>query len=104
MGMKMQVLPPAMQHREEAEFHPQPFWTASNRAQGFGGGAEEDIVDDLLVVDRDGGDGLGEREEHVEVLCGQQLCAALLQPFFPCQALALGAMTVAARASSRESV
>src|ERR1022692_705540 len=98
--MKMQVLPPAMQHREEAEFHAQAFGIAGNGEQGLGGGAEEDIVDDLLVVERDGGDGLGEREDHVEVLCGQQLFAALLQQFFPCQALALGAMTVAARTIS----
>src|ERR1039458_8498353 len=59
MGMKMQVLPPAMQHCEEAEFHPQTFRIAGNGEQGFGGGAEEDIVDDLFVVEGDGCDGLG---------------------------------------------
>jgi hypothetical protein len=73
-----------MQHCEEAEFHPQTFRIAGNGEQGFGGGAEEDIVDDLFVVEGDGCDGLGEREDHVEVLGGQQFFAALLQPFFPC--------------------
>ena len=100
VGMKMQILPPAMQHGEEPEFHAQTLGVAGNGEQGLGGGAEEDIVDGLFVVEGDGGDGLGEREDHVEVLGGQQLFAALLQPFFACGTLTLGAMAVAARAIS----
>jgi hypothetical protein len=90
-----------MQHGEEAEFHAQTFRIAGNGEQGLGGGAEEDIVDQFFVVEGDGGDGFGEREDHVKILGGQQLSAALLQPLFACQALALGAMAVAARAISR---
>jgi len=44
VGMKMQILPPAMQHREETEFHAQTLRIACHGKRGLGGGAEEDIV------------------------------------------------------------
>ncbi len=89
-----------MQYGEEAEFHAQAFGIARDGEQGLGGSAEENIVDGLFVVEGDGGNRLGEREDHVKVLHGQQLFAALLQPLFACQALAPGAMAVAAGAIS----
>ena len=92
----MEVLSPGMEHREKAGFHAQAFWVAGNGEQGFGGGAEEQVVGGLFVIEGDGGDGLGECADHVKILGGQQLGAALLQPLFPCRPLALGAMTVAA--------
>jgi hypothetical protein len=67
-----------VEHREEAGFHAETFGVAGDGEQSFGGGAEEEAVDDLLVVKGDGGDGLGECEDHVEILGGQQLGAALL--------------------------
>jgi hypothetical protein len=76
--MKVKVLTPGMEHGEEAGLHAETFWVAGNGEQGFGGGAEEEAVGGLLVVEGDGGDGLGECEDHVEVLGGQQLGAALL--------------------------
>jgi len=96
----MQVLSPAMPHREEAECHSQALGIARDGEQGLGGGAEEDIVDQLFVVEGDDGDRRGEREDHVEILDWQQFFAALLQPFFPCRSMALGAMPVAARTIS----
>ena len=94
----MKVLTPAMQHGEEADFHAQMLGVAGNGEQGFGSGGEEEIVDDFFVVEGDGGDGFRKREDHVEVLGGQQLGGALLEPFFAYRTLALGAMTVAAGA------
>ena len=94
--MEVQVLPPAMQHGEKAELHAQTFGIPGNGEQRLGGGAEEDVVDGLFVEEGDSGDGLGEGEDHMEVLGGQQLCAALLQPFLACPTLALVAMAVAA--------
>jgi hypothetical protein len=94
--MKVKVLPPAMQHGEEADFHTQMLRIAGDGEQGFGSGGEQEVVDDLLVVESDGGDRLWECEDHMEVLGGQQLGGALLEPFFACRTLALWAMTVAA--------
>ena len=71
--MKVQVLAPGMQHGEEADFHAQTLGVAGDGQQSFGGGAEEDVIDDFFVVEGDGGDGLGEGEDHMEVLDGQQL-------------------------------
>src|SRR6267378_442589 len=98
VGMKVKILTPAMEYRQEAHFHTQTFGVAGNGEQGFSGGAEQEVVNNLFIVEGDGGDGLGECEDHVEVLGGQQLGLALPQPLFPCQALALGAMAIAARA------
>ena len=93
--MEVQVLAPAMEHPEEAEFHAQTLGCGGE--QGLGGGVKEDAIDDFFVVEGDGGDGLGEGEDHVEILGGQQFGSAVLEPVFARQALALGAVTVAAR-------
>src|SRR5712692_3791161 len=57
--MKVKGLAPSVEHREEAGLHAQTFGIAGNGEQGFGGGAEEEAVESLLVVESDGGDGLG---------------------------------------------
>src|SRR5450432_594363 len=62
VGMEVKVLPPGMERGEEAGFHAQTLGVAGNGEQGIGDGAEENVVDDLLVVEGDGGDLLGERE------------------------------------------
>jgi hypothetical protein len=76
--MKVKILTPGMEHREKACLHAETLGVAGNGEQGFDGGAEEEAVGDLLVVKSDGGDRLGEGEDHMEVLRGQQLGAALL--------------------------
>src|SRR5580658_5352454 len=48
--MKVKVLSPGMKHREEACLHTETFWVAGNGEQGLGGGAEEEVVDGILVV------------------------------------------------------
>ncbi len=75
--MKVKVLTPGMEHREEAGLHAETFGVAGNGEQGFGGGAEEEAVGDFLVVESDGSDGFGEGEDDVKVRGGQQLGAAL---------------------------
>jgi hypothetical protein len=59
---------------------------------------EENAIDDLFVIESDGGDLLGEGKDHVEVLGGQQFGSAVLDPVFASQALALGAAAVPAGA------
>jgi hypothetical protein len=76
--MKVKGLTPGMEHGEKARLHAETFGVAGNGEQGFGGGAEEEAVGDFLVVEGNGGDRLGECEDHMEVLGRQQLGAALL--------------------------
>ena len=59
---------------------------------------EEDPVDDFFVVEGKGGDLLGEGEDHMEVLGGQQFGSAIFQPMLARRSLTLGAGAVAARA------
>jgi len=96
--MEVQVLAPAMEDAEETELQSQPLCCGGE--QGLGGGAKEkeNVVDDLFVVESEGGDRLGKGEDHVEVLGRQQLGSAILQPVFTGDALTLGAMAVAAGA------
>jgi hypothetical protein len=68
VGMKVQILAPGMQHGEEAGFHAQTPGIACNREQRLRGGAEKNIVDHIFVVEGDVGDGLGDGEDHVEIL------------------------------------
>src|SRR4051812_2541296 len=98
VGMKVKRLSPAMEHGKEAGGDAEMLGIGGNGEEGFGGGVEEDVVDEFAVVEGDGGDRLGESEDHVEVLGGQQFGHALLQPFGARQALALGTVPVAAGA------
>jgi hypothetical protein len=104
VGMEVKVLSPGMEHVEEPGFHPQALGVAGNGEQGISDGAEEHVVDDLLVVEGDGGDRRGEREDHVKVWSGQQLGGTLGQPFGACRTLALGAVPVPAGAVTGVSV
>src|SRR3954470_22638518 len=78
--MVQQVLSPGMEHREEADLSAQMPGVGRDRAQGLGRRAEQDAVDDLLVLVSDGGDFLRYREDDVEVLGVEDLGAAILQP------------------------
>ena len=96
--MEVQVLSPGMQHGKETDLRAQVFGIAGNGEQGIGHRAEQDLVNDFLVIEGDGGDWFRQREDHVKVLHGQQFGDALLDPAFARQTLALGTMPVAAGA------
>jgi len=65
--------------------------------EGFGRGAKEHAVDDLLVLKGHGRERLRQREDDMKVLSRQQLSGAPLEPRSASGALALGTMAVAAR-------
>ena len=56
MRVLEQVLVLSMKNGEEAELRTQEFGVASACQQGFGGGAEQDVIDRCLVVKGDSGD------------------------------------------------
>jgi len=70
VGMEVQILPPAMEHAEETERQAEPFRIAGDGEQGFGGGAKENVVDGVFVVEGDGGNRLGQSKDHVKVVGG----------------------------------
>ena len=76
---------------------PQVWSTAKNPigAQRLGGGPEQNIVDGLLVLQGNGGDGLRYGEDHVKILGVEKLGSAVFQPLGANQTLALWAVPVA---------
>jgi hypothetical protein len=50
MGMKAELLTPCMQHTEETDFCTKVSRIASHFEKSFGAGAEQEIVEDLLVL------------------------------------------------------
>jgi hypothetical protein len=59
-------------------------------------GAEQDSVDDLLVLTGDFGDLFLQRKDLLEIACGQQFAAAVFEPLGAGQRLALRAVAIAA--------
>jgi hypothetical protein len=94
--MVQEILSPSVQHGEKADLRAEVLTIARDGQQGFGGGTEEDAVNDLRVIERDGGDLFRDRENHVEILHRQQFGGALLEPFSPVAVLTLGAVPVPA--------
>jgi hypothetical protein len=92
--MEVQVLAPTVEDTEETEFHPETLCRYAEEC--LGRGAEEKVVDDWFVVESEGGDRLWDGEDDVKILSRQQFGPAIFQPVFACDALALGAMAVAA--------
>ena len=70
--MMEQGLTPSMKNGEEAELRTEMFGIGGDRAQGFGRGVEQDVVDRSLVVKGDGGDPLRHGEDDMKVRHGQE--------------------------------
>ena len=63
-------LTPGMEHGEEADLGAEVAGVGGDRAQRLGDGAEEQAVDDGLVLGGDLGDRRGHGEDDMEVLGG----------------------------------
>jgi hypothetical protein len=96
MRMIEQLLPPGVQHGEEADLGTEVLGIGGDRTQGLRGRAEQDVVDGCLVVIGDRRDRLRHGEHDVEIRRVQQLGTAALQPGRLGQGLALRAVTIAA--------
>ena len=64
--------------------------------QGLGGGFEQQVIDDRLVVIGDVGDRSRQGEDDMEIRHGQEIGLAVGQPFLGSGGLALWAMPIAA--------
>ena len=95
MGVMDECLAPRVQDGEETDLGAEVARVGSDRAERLGGGAEEQTVDDGLVLGGDLGDRRGHGEDDVEVLGGQQVRPAPFEPFGARQRLTGRTVTVA---------
>jgi hypothetical protein len=58
MRMNTQRLPPGVKHCEESDLGAKVLGVSRDGAQRLGGRSEQNVVDDLLVLKGNGGDGL----------------------------------------------
>src|SRR5256885_15138951 len=96
MRMNFEFLAPGMQHAEEANLCAEVSRIASHFEKGFGTGAEQEIVEDLLVLQNQWRQAAGECEDHVQVAGGEKLTLTRGNPPFPGSDLTLRAVAIAA--------
>jgi hypothetical protein len=94
--MMHQVLPPGVQHREEADIGAEMFGVGADGSQGLGGGGKEQVVDHGFVLIGDRRNLLGQREDDMEILNVEKLGLSMLDPLRAGEGLALRAVPVAA--------
>ncbi len=94
MRVLVEGLAPDMKHHDHTQAGAPAI--AGEGLQGLGGGLEQQIVDDHGVVACQGQQGVGQREDDVEVLDGQQLQLSGVNPSAALAGPAFGAMAVPA--------
>ena len=97
MRVMGQRLPPGVQDRQAADPRSEPAVIGGQRGQGLNGGLEQDRIDGALVLESDGRDRRGQREDDVEIGNRQQFGLPIGQPSRPCEPLTLRTMPIAAR-------
>ena len=93
----MQVLPPGVQHAQEADLRAQMLWVGGDLVQRLRRRPEQDVIDHGLVLERDRGDLVRHGEHDVEVGHVEQLCLTVFEPSSPGETLALRTVSVATR-------
>jgi len=95
MRMSVERLAPGMQDTEEADLCAEVAGIASDFPQRFSTGAEQEIVEDFLVLQHQWHQPVREREDHVQVAGGEKFLLAGSDPTIPSGGLTLRAMTIA---------
>jgi hypothetical protein len=90
-----EVLAPGVEDGEKADGSAEVLRVLGDGQEGPGGCAEQDVVEEALVLKGDGRKRVGQSEDDVEVGDGEKLVEARLKPLASRSALALGAVTVA---------
>src|ERR1700730_919284 len=96
MGMDPELLIPGMQHGEEAEFRAEVFRIASDFEKCFCTGAEQQIVDDFLVLQSQWSKLRRKCEDHMDVARREKLSLTCRDPAFSGRGLTLRAVSIAA--------
>src|SRR5882724_6326580 len=85
-----------MQYAEEANLCAEVSRIASDFEKGFGTGAEQEVVEDLLVLQNQWRQAAGECEDHVQIAGREQFSSTRSDPAFPRSDLTLRAVAIAA--------
>jgi hypothetical protein len=96
MRVEEEVLCPGVEDGGEADLGSQMFRIGRDGPKSGRDGLEEEVVNDLLVVEGEGAEGVGKCEDDVEVRDRQEFAPPGLEPFGFGQGLTLGAVPVAA--------
>src|SRR5713226_6780177 len=96
MGMKPELLTPGMQHGEEAQFRAEVSRIASDFEKSFRTGAEQQIVDDFLVLQSQWSELRRKCEDHMDVVRREKFSLTCGDPPFPSAGLTLRAVPVSA--------
>jgi hypothetical protein len=83
MGMKKQVLSPAVEYGKEADLGSQMSGIGSDGEQGFGRGSKQDAVNDLFVLVSEGSDLFGNGEDDMEIVGRENFGCSPLDPRGP---------------------
>ncbi len=96
VGVVLEVLPPGVQHGEEADLGPEVLGIGGDLSQGGGGGLEQEAVDHPRVLQGDRVERRGQGEDDVEIRDRQEFRFAGLRPVGGGVCLTLGAVAIAA--------
>jgi hypothetical protein len=96
----LKVLSPGVKHTQEADLRAKMLGIGGDFLQGCGAGAEQEIVDDLLVLQGQPRQLVGNRKDDMHIVDRQQFLAASGEPFVTGAGLAL--WTVSERQELKE--
>jgi hypothetical protein len=97
MRVMLQLLVPGVEDTEEADFSAEMAGITRDFKQGLGAGAEQQVVENLLVLQRQGRQKMRKGEDHVHVAGGQEFLLARLEPAVAGLGLTLGTVPISAR-------
>lgn len=95
MRMSAELLAPRMQDAEEANLCAEVSRIASDFQQGFGAGAEQEIVNDLFVLQHQRSQATWQGEDYMEIARGEKFSLTRNNPAVPSGGLTLRAMAIA---------
>jgi len=97
MRVQMEVLPPGVEHHQEADLGTQVLRIPCNREQGLRGSPKKEAVNLSFVLKRYRADLIRESKDHVEILDLQEMRRFLIKPFGSGRSLTFRAMPITAR-------
>src|SRR5664279_4690164 len=90
MRVMLEILAPGVEHTQETDLGAKMLRIGGNLQQGCGAGAEQEVVDDLLVLQGQPGQLVGDGKDDMYVVDRQQFLAASGEPLVASVGLALG--------------
>src|SRR5260370_8195711 len=97
MGMKLELVSPGVKHAEESDFGTETEGIGGYGLQCLCAGVKQQIVEEFLVLQRQGGKFSGHGEDHMNIGRGQKLVAACFQPSLSAIALAFWPRSIPTR-------